>query len=207
MRKVVPLSDRIAIYPIGTCTPGYREAVRKIMLWNRCEKHKVLGTLRALKSAPLLEVGFCEIFAGHQLESAQMRNCERKDLKLERKEASATIAGGDVERRAVRFQLQVPVILEWTDLSGSKQESVGRTRDISIFGAFVICGAALPRETLVSLEVQLPPLERNTLQRLLLKASGKVTRASENEKGLGIALSGTFSLQEVLPASSAASLP
>lgn len=110
-------------------------------------------------------------------------------------------------RRAVRFQLQAPVILQWTDLSGFKQESVGRTRDISIFGAFVICGLMPPSETLVSLEVHLPPLERNTLQRLVLKASGKVARASENEQGFGIALGARFLLWDVVPASSMVGLP
>jgi hypothetical protein len=129
-----------------------------------------------------------------------MRNWEQKNLELESREATAIIARGGLERRrVVRFQLQAPVILEWIDFSGFRQESVGRTCDISIFGAFVTCGVTPPRETLVSLEVQLPSLERNTFQGLRLKASGKVTRAGENEEGIGIAVSARFLLQEAVP--------
>lgn len=137
-----------------------------------------------------------------------MHNCEQKKLKPQSREVLGTIAGGEVERRgAVRFQLQAAVLLEWIDFSGAKQKGVGRTRDVSIFGAFVTCGVKPPSGTFVSLEVQLPPLERNTLQRLQLKASGKVTRSSEDGEGVGIALSARFSLEEGIPAASLAGLP
>jgi hypothetical protein len=140
-------------------------------------------------------------------EGAEMRNCEQRNPTPESREASAMFAEPDGERRsAVRFQLQATVVLEWTDLSGLKRESVGQTRDISIFGAFVICAVRPPSETIVSLEVELPPLERNALRRLRLKASGRVTRNPENGEGVGIAMGARFSLQEVVPASTRAGL-
>jgi hypothetical protein len=132
-----------------------------------------------------------------------MRDCENKNPKPESREASPIVAEGNLERRrAVRFQLQAPVVLEWNDLSGLKRESAGQIRDISIFGAFVICGDKPPSDAFVSLDVQLPPLEKNAVQRLRLKASGKVARTAENGEGVGVAMSARFSLQEVAPASS-----
>jgi hypothetical protein len=52
---------------------------------------------------------------------------------------------------------------------------------------FVICSARLAVGTAVSLEVYLPPLERNTSQRLRLEASGKIIRLAETEEGRGFA--------------------
>jgi hypothetical protein len=99
-------------------------------------------------------------------------------------------------RRAVRFRLEVPVIVEWTDPLGEKKEDLGRIRDISILGAFVVCQVPLPAHDAVSLEVYLPPLERNTHQQLRLKGSGKVTRMVPDQYDGGFAASIRFVLEE-----------
>jgi hypothetical protein len=57
-----------------------------------------------------------------------------------------------------------------------KPGELRRTRDIGIKGVFVICDTLPPVGTALSLEVYLPPLERNTMQRLHLEAAGKVIR-------------------------------
>jgi hypothetical protein len=112
-------------------------------------------------------------------------------------EACAKSFGGYVERRrAVRFQLTAPVILEWTEPSGTKRENLGRTHDISILGAFVVCPFPLPTDTAVSLEVHLPPVERNTFQQLRLTGRGKVTRTIWNGEGSGFATSLRFVFEE-----------
>jgi hypothetical protein len=99
-------------------------------------------------------------------------------------------------RRAVRFQLHAPVILEWTESSGANREEVGRTRDISILGTFVTCRTAPPTDTTVRLEVHLPPLERNTLQQLRLRGSGQVTRTTGSDQENGFATHCPFVLEE-----------
>jgi hypothetical protein len=99
-------------------------------------------------------------------------------------------------RRAVRFQLHAPVILEWIEPSGAKRENIGRTRDISILGAFVICASPLPANTVISLEVHLPPLERNSSQQLRLRGHGKVTRVNGSGPDSGYAASVRFVLEE-----------
>jgi hypothetical protein len=62
------------------------------------------------------------------------------------------IGGSVEERKAVRFRLLAPVVFRWENRAG-----VGRTRDISIKGVFVICDTLPPVGTALSLEVYLRP--------------------------------------------------
>src|ERR1700680_2559393 len=68
-----------------------------------------------------------------------------------------------------------------------KPGELRRTRDIGIKGVFVICDTLPPVGTALSLEVYLPPLERNTMQRLHLEAAGKVIRVDVGEESSGSA--------------------
>jgi PilZ domain len=97
------------------------------------------------------------------------------------------------QKRAVRFQLQVPVTFRWEN-----QTSVGQTRDISITGVFVTCHTLPPVGTALSLEVHIPPLERNTSQRLYLEAAGRVIRVEAGEEYSGFAAAAPFALHEVM---------
>jgi hypothetical protein len=107
--------------------------------------------------------------------------------------------GGNVERRkAVRFPLQAPVILQWREPSGTTREDLGQTHNVSILGAFVVCSLSLPTGTIVSLEVRVPPLERNTFQSLRLRGHGTVTRSAAGEEG-GFATNSPFILEESKP--------
>lgn len=101
------------------------------------------------------------------------------------------------ERKAVRFRLPATVIFRWAN-----QASVGRTRDISIEGVFVICDTLPPVGTALSFDVYLPPLETNTLQRPHLEAAGKVIRVEVGEESSGFAATAPFALHEVLSKSS-----
>ena len=101
-----------------------------------------------------------------------------------------------MERRAaVRFLLRAPVIIRWTDASGAKREDLGRTRDISTSGAFLSCNVALPVGTKVGLEIHLPSLERNTLERVQLKSTGKIVRVVTAGEA-GFAMRGPFTLHD-----------
>jgi hypothetical protein len=104
-----------------------------------------------------------------------------------------------MERRAaVRYRLLAPAIIRWTDASGAEREDLGRTRDISTSGAFLSSHAPLPVGTTVGLEIHLPPLERNTLQRVRLDSTGKVIRVAEMARRAGFAVSGPFTLHDHL---------
>lgn len=104
-----------------------------------------------------------------------------------------------MERRAAsRVPLHAPVIIRWRDASGAQREDVGRTRDVSTSGALLTCPTLLPVGTTVGLEIQLPPLERNTPQQVRLHSTGKVVRVVEKTKQAGFAVSGPFTLRDDL---------
>lgn len=104
-----------------------------------------------------------------------------------------------MERRAaVRYRLRAPVIVRWSDESGRRREDLGRTRDISTAGVFLTCRALPPVGAELDLEVHLPPFERNTLQRLQLKATGKVIRVTETAQEAGFAVASPFTLHDNL---------
>jgi hypothetical protein len=111
-------------------------------------------------------------------------------------QGSPTATAAAERRKAIRFRFDTPVILAWTEPSGAIREDIGRTRDISILGAFVIYHSPLPTNTEVSLEVYLPPLERNHGQLLQFTGRGKVTRTSEAGKDGGFATRVRFVLKE-----------
>lgn len=103
------------------------------------------------------------------------------------------------QRKAVRFDLQAQVTYYWTDQSGTNQEGVGRTRDISISGVFVVCSSPPSVGTPVGLEIELPPLERNAPQHLRLETQGKVTRVTGTDHDSGFAATSQFELHEIVP--------
>jgi len=107
------------------------------------------------------------------------------------------LRGTEPERRkCIRFRLSVPSIFRWTDESGAQQESVGRTRDLSRAGIFVVGNVVPQVGTKCSLEVHLPPLEASAYQRFQLKAEGKVLRVETKGQESGFAADGTFLLIE-----------
>jgi len=102
------------------------------------------------------------------------------------------------KRAAVRFQLQAPVIIRWTDRAGVQREDIGRTCNISVSGAFLVSRAKIPIGTNIGLEIHLPTLERNTVQRVQLKSTGKVMRITEIARESGFAVVGQFTLHDKL---------
>lgn len=101
------------------------------------------------------------------------------------------------QRRAVRFNLLADAICRWQDLLGQNRESVGRTRDISIVGAFVVCPYPPPVGTVVSLEIRLPALQQDVPQRLGLKAEARVTRVTNTQQDKGFAATSRFEVHDV----------
>jgi len=102
-----------------------------------------------------------------------------------------------VERReAVRFRLSAPVIFRWSDQSGAWREETGRIRDISVAGAFVFSRILPPVKAKLSLDIELPPLEKNACKLLHLKGEGEVARVEDTGAESGFAIRGLFTLHE-----------
>ena len=79
-------------------------------------------------------------------------------------------------RKAVRYALQVPTVFIWKDLNGIEQRVEGRTRDISISGAYVFARVCPPEGTSVKVDMLLATVP-NSPRSLRLNAQGRVVRA------------------------------
>ena len=101
------------------------------------------------------------------------------------------------QRRALRFHLFAEAVCRWQDLLGQNRESVGRTRDISIVGAFVVCPSPPPVGTVVSLEIRLPALHQDVPWCLGLKAEARVARVTNTQQDRGFAATSRFEVYDV----------
>ena len=100
------------------------------------------------------------------------------------------------KRRWERYGLQLLVYITWEDASGSVEERVGTTRDISSCGVCLRCESFIQQGSEVDVKIQLPiVLEGTTGSRM--SASGTVVRngsASDRDQGyeLGIMFDHTY---------------
>ena len=100
------------------------------------------------------------------------------------------------KRRWERYGLQLLVFITWVDASGSVEERVGRTRDISSSGVCLRCESFVQQGSEVDVKIQIPiVLEGTTGSRM--SASGTVVRngsASNPDDGyeLGIMFDRTY---------------
>jgi hypothetical protein len=95
--------------------------------------------------------------------------------------------------------MNAPVILEWAEPSGAMREDVGRIRDLSVLGAFVVLDSPPPTGAKISLQVLLPALEAHAPQMLRFSGCGKVTRTNGTGEDSGFAASIRFVLKETGP--------
>jgi hypothetical protein len=107
--------------------------------------------------------------------------------------AAAAHAIGDAvqPRKAVRFQMLVPVVFRWVDEQGVTQRGAGFTRDISVAGLFVYSATPPPADAVVELEVVLP-LNQGTGQGSRLRAPGRVVRVEGSGERSGFAAMSDF---------------
>lgn len=94
-------------------------------------------------------------------------------------------------RREKRYQVQAVVKFTWPTLANETETSIGRTRDISSGGIFVVAAPTLPVGTWVHLDVTLPGLRNREGARLT--SMGCVIR-SENS-GFAVAAQSKFGLR------------
>ena len=97
------------------------------------------------------------------------------------------------QRKSVRFQLRLPVIFQWNDAQGGRQQNGGFTRDISTRGLFVYSPIPPPPDVTVELEVMLPPLEESG-HGVRLQSEGRVLRIERKGEQAGFAATGDFDI-------------
>lgn len=70
-------------------------------------------------------------------------------------------ANGVDRRYHSRYELIVPVTFQWKGDRGVRHRAEGYTRDVSKHGVFVLTNSCPPAESVLRIEVHLPPLKRS----------------------------------------------
>ena len=96
-------------------------------------------------------------------------------------------------RRAIRYEMRVPVLFTWNDERGKKRQSAGFTRDICSRGLFVYCSECPPAGSVLNLSVVLPPFGESD-SGVHLEAKGMVTRTERDRDRNGFAVASNFAL-------------
>lgn len=84
-------------------------------------------------------------------------------------------------RKAVRYQLEIPAVFRWEDLSGMRWEGEGVTRDMSEVGAYVFTTTWPPLKTEVEIKIVVFPLAG--APRAWLKGIMQVLRLEDDPRG------------------------
>jgi len=91
-------------------------------------------------------------------------------------------------RKDVRYRLQVPVLYTWKNknMDRNEQRMQGRTRDISVSGAFIRAAVCPPEGMTVKVDMVLA-LIPETVRSVRLHATGRVVRSEQpaSEGGTG----------------------
>jgi hypothetical protein len=93
-------------------------------------------------------------------------------------------------RRTVRYNLCLPLIFEWTDQNGTVIQEPGFTRDVSTSGIYISCVNSPTVNSIVRLQIALPPNKQVLPDSLLLNATAEVLRFATDGEVAGFAAVG-----------------
>ena len=87
-------------------------------------------------------------------------------------------------RRELRYRLDAPAFFSWESARHNRLQAEGITRDISVFGAFIVTATCPPVDVPIQVEVVLPSL---TGLKPVIRVSGaaRVLRVEHSSKGAG----------------------
>jgi hypothetical protein len=87
-------------------------------------------------------------------------------------------------RREIRYRLDAPALFSWKTAQHKRLQGEGITRDISVFGAFILTPTCPPVDAPIQVEVVLPSL---TGLKPIIRVSGaaRVLRVDHRSKGEG----------------------
>jgi hypothetical protein len=87
-------------------------------------------------------------------------------------------------RKEVRYRLDVPALFYWDNIEKRRLHGEGITRDISVFGAFIVSPTCPPVEVPLLFEVILPSLP-GTMPVVRIKGEARVVRVDHPDAGQG----------------------
>jgi PilZ domain-containing protein len=93
-------------------------------------------------------------------------------------------------RRTVRYNLCLPLIFEWTDQNGTVIQEAGFTRDVSTSGVYVSCVNSPPINSILRLQIALPPNKQVLPDGLRLNVAAEVLRFATDGEVAGFAAVG-----------------
>ena len=99
-------------------------------------------------------------------------------------------------RRAVRYELRLPLVFKWTEASGNPIQEAAFTRDISTGGLFISCVECPPISASLSPEIILPPNSEIRSQGMRLDATVHVVRIASATEERGFAGAGDLATQK-----------
>jgi len=87
-------------------------------------------------------------------------------------------------RKEIRYRLDAPALFSWESAQHKRLQGEGITRDISVFGAFIVTPMCPPVDVPIQVEVVLPSL---TGLKPVIRVSGeaRVLRVDHSSKGQG----------------------
>jgi hypothetical protein len=87
-------------------------------------------------------------------------------------------------RKEIRYRLDAPALFSWESAQHKRLQGEGITRDISVFGAFIVTPTCPPVDVPIQVEVVLPSL---TGPRPVIRVSGsaRVLRVDHSSNGDG----------------------
>ena len=87
-------------------------------------------------------------------------------------------------RRELRYRLDAPALFSWESAQHQRLQGEGITRDMSVFGAFILTPTCPPLDVAIHVEVVLPSL---TGVKPVIRVSGaaRVLRVDHSSKGEG----------------------
>jgi len=87
-------------------------------------------------------------------------------------------------RRELRYRLDAPAFFSWESAEHKRLQAEGITRDISVFGAFIVTATCPPVDIPIQVEVVLPSL--NGLKPVVrVSGAARVLRVEHSSKGAG----------------------
>src|SRR6266699_7156136 len=95
-------------------------------------------------------------------------------------------SGGPVEmRREMRYRLDAPALFSWESSPHKWLQGEGVTRDVSVFGAFILTPTCPPVDVTIQVEVVLPSLTGPTPV-IRVCGEARVLRVVHGSKGEGV---------------------
>src|SRR6267143_5608533 len=87
-------------------------------------------------------------------------------------------------RREMRYRLDASALFSWESAQHTRLQGEGVTRDISVFGAFIVTATCPPVDIPIQVEVVLPSL--NGLKPVVrVSGAARVLRVEHSSKGAG----------------------